>query len=172
MPQATDPQQSKGWASHRSNENVIRALASSKVHNLTPEETLAWIGGLIGPAAASELVTFLTQLDLPDTMGVLDGKVDWAPSKTRLDINTAVMFNCAARIAANPHKGDANSAWVARASRFWTLAAKVRELGHSDALVVPGSQVLAAGYKRRVCPEARAVTAAMAQLVALDRQLS
>jgi MoxR-like ATPase len=106
------------WASLRSWEFAMRALAGARIHGLTDGERDALIAGFVGQAPALEFVTWLRDADLPDAADVLDGKVQWSPSPMRPDRTQAVLASCVAVV-----RNDKTSLKVERGRRLWNILA-------------------------------------------------
>jgi len=95
QPASNSPQASLSWPSHRTWAMATRALAASKIHQLTEDETDRYAGSFVGPSAMSELRTFIAHVDLPDPALLLDCKIRWKHDKDRLDRTVAVLSACA-----------------------------------------------------------------------------
>lgn len=116
MPTAFDPGASMAWPSPRTWEMATRALAGSEVHALDQTNTEVLVEAFVGTAAASEFITYLAKLDLPDPADVLDGKVQFKHEPSRLDRTAAVLDSCAALVS-SPTAPKRN----ARADVLWRL---------------------------------------------------
>jgi MoxR-like ATPase len=91
------------WPSHRTWELACRAIAGSRIHypgDATLEHTM--LRGFVGDGAATELVSFLKNQDLPDVERLLDGKLTWRHNKSRLDVTHAVIGSAVALIKSMP----------------------------------------------------------------------
>ncbi len=135
MPQAGDPNLSRGWPSHRSWENATRAIASATVHGLSEQDGEELLTAFVGHGAAGEFITWRHQVDLPDPEEVLDGKVKFTFDEKRLDRSLAVYSSCAAVVAPKdaPKRKE-------RAEACWKLLAEAA--GTAMDVAVPAAQVL------------------------------
>ena len=188
MPSPGHPDQSKAWPSHRSNEVAIRAWASCIVHNLDGVERLAMLSGLIGVEQTNAMVAYISSMDLPDAMKVLDDLPQdvrvldgedadgnevyrtvkgspWRPGD-RLDVTVLTMLETAEILREHPHMTcDDPELWVKRATHWWELAIAVDKAGHTEAIFRPAGFVIRAGYGHRVCPAVRALTAEISEFM-------
>ncbi len=135
VPKQGAPALSRAWPSDRSWEYATRALASSEVHNLTPEERDELVSAFIGAEAYAAFCTFVEEQDLPPIADVLDGKVEFTHSKSRLDRTAAVLNSAAALVTPKDAKKRAE-----RSAKLWQLLDTVGK-GHLD-LVVPVAHAL------------------------------
>jgi MoxR-like ATPase len=90
-PNADSPALSRAWPSDRSWKLAVRALASSRVHNLDVAQRDQFVAGFIGEGVAHEFFNFIESLDLPDVRHVLDGSAPFNHSAVRLDRTVAVI---------------------------------------------------------------------------------
>jgi len=120
QPAAGDPQASKAWPSPRTWEMATRALAGAQVHDLSPVDREELMTAFVGTAAAAELMSFVTNSDLPDPADVLDGKVKFVHDTRRLDRSVAVLSSCAAMVSPpNAAKREP------RAEKLWEIVGEV-----------------------------------------------
>jgi hypothetical protein len=120
QPQAGSPQASLPWPSRRTWAMATRALAASKIHNLTEAETDRYVGSFVGQAAMVELQSFITNLDLPDPEELLDGIVSLKHNKSRLDRTMAALSACASLVLPkDAHKRSE------RAAMLWKIVRDV-----------------------------------------------
>lgn len=151
MPEANDPQASKGWPSPRSWSNASRAMASADVHGLDEETRGAFVAAFVGAAAEIELAAWQVQADLPDPADVLDGRVIFAPDPHRLDRTMAVVSGCAALVTPkSAAKRDE------RAAACWALCGRIADAA-ADVAVAGVEALTRAGLS--TTPEARPVLA-------------
>ncbi len=115
-PKTGDPQASAAWASDRSWESATRALAGAECHGLSQEDTEIFVAAYISAGIATELFAFIEKQDLPNPADVLDGKVKFQHSKTRIDRTMAVASSCTALVT--PEKADKRKE---RAAALWNL---------------------------------------------------
>jgi MoxR-like ATPase len=166
MPAAGDPQQSRAWPSHRSNEFATRALASAKVHGLTEAETDEFFAAFVGQAVATQFAAWRVALDLPDPSAVLDGTVTWTHDPKRLDRTAAVLGACTTLVV--PLDAAKRKA---RAAKLWKILADVmatdKDLVVMQVRVLVGRKIGLVGM-----PEARPVTEGLAPLLRAGGYLS
>lgn len=113
-PKAEDVAASLAWPSDRSWEAATRAYASGKVHGLSVTAAEVFVEAFVGGAVASEFFAFIAEQDLPNPADLLDGKVTFTHSKTRLDRTMAVLSSCAALVSPNAaakRKDRAGAMW-------------------------------------------------------------
>lgn len=135
MPKSGDPKASKAWPSQRTWEYVMRALASAEVHKLTEVERDDGLSAFVGAGPAGELLTYLTEADLPDPAELLDGKVKFIHEPKRLDRTVAVLSSCAALVTSQ--KAEKQSE---RAAALWKLCQPI--VKDAADLVVPTGRAL------------------------------
>jgi len=98
QPVASAPGASSSWPSRRTWAMATRAMAASKIHGLGDEETDRYVGSFVGTAAVVELRSFITKLDLPDPADLLDGRIQFKHSDTRMDVTMSVLSACSALV--------------------------------------------------------------------------
>lgn len=130
MPAPDTPEASGAWASPRSVEMGTRALAGAAIHKLTIDQRQQFVGSHVGTGFAIALEGFMAQLDLPDAVDVLDGKVVFNIDKKRLDRTAAVLTSCTAFAAHDKSKENKS-----RMEVLWSLLDEV-VTSHAD-LVIP-----------------------------------
>ncbi len=119
QPPDGDPARGRAWPSHRSWELAMRALAGSRIHGLSEDDTDTVLAAFVGAPAASQYADWLAKANLPDPVAVLDGgKFEHDPD--RLDRTVAVLASCAALVA--PKQAEKR---LQRAARLWTLIGEV-----------------------------------------------
>ncbi len=136
VPADGDPNGSRGWPSHRSNDLATCVLATATilgVDELIVDELYA---GFVGRAAATEFVAFRTMADLPDPEAVLDGAVKWEHDKTRLDRSMAVLSACAAYVQSTTEQKKREKRGVA----LWTLIGTV--MADATDVAIPAARLL------------------------------
>lgn len=117
MPKANSPDLSRAWPSPRTWELATRALAGSKIHNLTEEEEMpAFVSAFVGEGPAIELLAYMREMDLPMPEDVLDGKVPFKHEPLRLDRTMAVISACTAFLS--PPKAPKRKE---RADKMWEI---------------------------------------------------
>lgn len=116
MPKVGSKDVNRSWPSPRTWEMATRAYASSRVHNLSEVEREAFIGSFVGSGPASELMTYINQMDLPNPSDILEGKVKFKHNPDRLDRTAAVLASCAALLA--PPQAENRRP---RAAKFWEI---------------------------------------------------
>jgi MoxR-like ATPase len=117
MPKSGDPKASKAWPSHRTWEYAMRALAGAEVHGLKETMRDELLAAFVGTGAAGELITYITEADLPDPADLLDGKVEFTHSPKRLDRTIAVLSSCAALVTSAKAAKQAD-----RTAALWKLS--------------------------------------------------
>lgn len=140
-PLATDPAASRAWPSDRSWENATRALASARVHGLTPAETDEFVSAFIGNKAYAEWKVWIKEQDLPDAAQLLDGKVTFTHDKARLDRTVAVLNACVtlvSPVSAPMREGRTIAFWKMIAALFADTSVS------QDLIIVPAQQLIAA----------------------------
>ncbi len=115
-PKAGDPQASAAFPTPRSWEMALRGLAGAECHGLSPEDTEIFVAAYISAGIATELFAFIEKQDLPNPADVLDDKVKFQHSKTRIDRTMAVASACTALVT--PEKADKRKE---RAAALWNL---------------------------------------------------
>ncbi len=88
----------RAWPSRRTVEYAAVALASSRVHGLSEQDTDTFMSGFVGTAWVSEFRSWTELADLPAPADVLDGKESFKHDPLRLDRTLAVLGACAALI--------------------------------------------------------------------------
>ena len=134
QPAANDPQRSRGWPSPRSWDHAIRAKASAKIHGLSDDETMEFIGGFIGRGALIELLAYEHTMDIPDLEGVLDEKIKWQPSGERLDLTMAVLSGCTAMVC-SPVPPAFAQRHAARLNVLWKLLDATADIAQDIAVL-------------------------------------
>ncbi len=122
QPQAGSPQASLPWPSRRTWAMATRAMAASRIHGLSESDTDRYVGAFVGQTAVVELRSFLTNLDLPDPAGLLDGAVEFGHDPDRLDRTMAVLSACAGTVL--PSNAVRRSG---RAAVLWKIVREVAE---------------------------------------------
>jgi len=135
QPAPTDPQSSRAWASPRTWEYALRALASARCNGLNESETELFVGSFISESVANEFFVWRREQDIPSPFDLLDGKVTFEPKVSRLDRTVAVLNSCVAVLTSDAAKRDMPLR-KARADRFWPIALKIVE-ETPDLLVSP-----------------------------------
>lgn len=134
QPAPTDPQSSRAWASPRTWEYALRALASARCNGLNESETELFVGSFISESVANEFFVWRREQDIPSPFDLLDGKVTFEPKVSRLDRTVAVLNSCVAVLTSDAAKRDMPLR-KARADRFWPIALKIVE--ETPDLLVP-----------------------------------
>ncbi len=139
-PKAGDPKGSRGWPSDRSWEAATRALASAAVHGLTDTETEAFVAAFIGEGVAGEFFAFKAKQDLPNPADILDGRVRFVHSSSRLDRTYAVLQACTALVT--PKEAQRRDE---RAIALWSEVLEPLVLAKADLdVLVPSVEALIA----------------------------
>jgi len=153
QPPSGSPAASGAWPSRRTWEMATRAIASSKIHDLSEMEFDRFVGSFIGGAAMAELRAWLMNMDLPDPSELLDGQATFQHNKDRLDRTLAVFASCVALVSPSGAEKRAERAGV-----LWKMLRDnldVADIIYPAVTALSRAEVkLVAGY-----PEARAVLA-------------
>lgn len=122
----------QAYPTHRSWEDAIRALASSRYHRLDAQETWAYVGSFIGESVANEWRAYLQTKEIPDAADWLAGRVTLDLRPTRADVASAVLRTAVALLASTKEDG----AFVDRCVFLikWFIANNV---GYSDLVSGP-----------------------------------
>ncbi len=159
MPEQGDPNLHRAWPSLRSWELAQRVLATSEVHDLGEEDRDTLGAGCVGEAAWAELLTYLSTLDLPDPVALLDGQIKWAPDTRRIDIAAVTLDACVALVT--PTTQDTTQR-VKRATALWHLLDQASQLGLRDltqsaqaSLIKAGLMAPCGGIANKVLAESR-----------------
>lgn len=157
QPKSNDPNASRAWPSPRTWEYATRAIATSEVHGLSKSDRLTMIAAAVGNTAASDLLRWEREQDLPDPGLFLDGKVSFTHNPRRLDRTQALLSACAALV--KPESCDNRTA---RAGALWTFLGQISE----DAADL-GAPVVGTLWKAKLVgmKEARPVLASMEAVV-------
>lgn len=121
QPSINDPKASEAWPSPRSWEAATRALASARLHGMSGVNQFQMVAGFIGTGVASELDSFITNVDLPDIEGLLDGKVKWKHNPERLDRTCAVLSSATSYVISNHNKDG----FKPRINKLWSLISNI-----------------------------------------------
>lgn len=111
---------SPAYATQRSWETMMRIIATSEVHKLTPEESAVLMNGTVGSGPTIELIAFQELADLPDIEQVLDGKVKFAHDPARPDRTHVTLTSCGTLVS--------NKACEDRVGRANTLYRVVKQI--------------------------------------------
>jgi MoxR-like ATPase len=149
MPKSGDPKASKAWPSQRTWEYVMRGLAGAEVHGLPEIDRDELLAGAVGTGAAGELITYITEADLPDPADLLDGKVTFVHEPKRLDRTVAVLASCAALVTGNKATKQAE-----RSAALWKICQPI--VKDAADVIVPAARSLVKA-KLSKAPEARPV---------------
>lgn len=99
MPDLNDPKASRSWPSFRSWECAARALAGSRVHNLSDVDTDTWMISHVGTGPVAQFRQHISQADLPDPRAFLEsGGKGWKHDAQKLDRTLAVFTQCASLV--------------------------------------------------------------------------
>lgn len=132
------PSGTLAWPSDRTWEMATRALASARVHRLTPTETELFVSAFIGNAAASEWQVWRDEQDLPDPVAILDGVEGFVPDR-RLDRTHAVITACSTLVL------ETHEEHPDRTEAFWSLCSDLIGGGAPDLLVSAVTALVRAG---------------------------
>lgn len=122
-PKATSRDADGAWASLRTWEFAMRAIAGARIHKLTEAERDLLIAAFVGDSTAVEFATWLRDADLPEPADVLDNRVTWKPEAFRPDRTQAVLDSCAACVL-----GDKDDARMqARARVLWSILGSLQD---------------------------------------------
>lgn len=101
MPEPNSPQASRAWPSPRTFEKAARALAASKIHDLTNVNRDLFIEAFLGQAMTLDFTSWQESISLPDVEAFLDGKIRWKHDSARPDITTALLDQASAFLKVN-----------------------------------------------------------------------
>jgi hypothetical protein len=107
------------------------------------------LAGAVGTGAAGELITYITEADLPDPAELLDGKVTFTHEPKRLDRTTAVLASCAALVTSPKAVKQAD-----RSAALWKICQPI--VKDAADVVVPAARTMVKA-KLSKSPEARPV---------------
>jgi MoxR-like ATPase len=127
----------RAWPSDRSWEHAVRAFASAKVHGLTDAQRDEFVAAFVGEGAAGEFMNFVREADLPDPAQLLDGKIKFTHSKSRLDRTHAVLAACASLVA--PRGAEKRDE---RSTAFYEMMTQLMSDGLDHDVMVPAVQTL------------------------------
>lgn len=166
-PAAGSPEQSRAWPSLRSWANATWALAGAEIHGLPEAERDELFAAFIGRPAAAEYLAYDRNLDLPDPIDLLDGKVAFKHDARRLDLTCAVLSACSALLVPPPGVKDKSAADVrkARAIRLWGVMGDVVKAGDTDCAVPAGRALCNPKVGLSHMAEARPVLTKMAPVL-------
>lgn len=142
LPSMDSPDASKAWASGRSWEMAVHALAGAACMGLGVEGDMM-LQGAIGQKAAGELRQFETMADLPDPTELLDAKDHrkvWRHDPQRPDVTAAVLNSCAALVC--PRNAEDR---VARGDNMWKIVGSLTD-NCADLSVTAARAIAQAGH--------------------------
>ncbi len=151
-PKVGDPAMSRAWASDRTWEYAVRAMASATVHGLDDSDRDEFAAAFIGTKVYQDFATYIEQADIPAAADVLDGKVAFKWEVKRLDRSAAIITACTALIV--PAGAEKR---MERASKLWEI---LLDTTHAD-ITVPSVTALCRTDLHRA-KEARPVLAKLA----------
>jgi hypothetical protein len=136
MPKGGHVDRAKAWPSPRTWELATRALGGAIVHKADGNMTNDLIEAFVGHGAASEFETFRTKLDLPDPAQVLDGKIKFKHTPTRLDRTVAVLSACTALVSSPKCECRDD-----RSKKFWEIIRKIGD-DATDLIISPAAALI------------------------------
>jgi MoxR-like ATPase len=116
-PKVNSPEADGAWASLRTWEFAMRAIASARIHGLTEAERDLLVAAFVGDSTAVEFAAWLRDADLPEPADVLDRKIAWQPVSFRPDRTQAVLDSCTACVLADKDAARRTE----RARVLWSL---------------------------------------------------
>lgn len=137
-PKGNNPKAGRAWPSDRTWELATRALAASKVHDLSESERDTLLQAYVGVEAATAFSTYMESADLPNIAELLDGKATF-PANAPMD-KAAVVMNAGTALVAN--KQCPNRA--ARAEALWKLLG-AQGTGRLDIVAAPVTALINEG---------------------------
>lgn len=158
MPDAGSPDRSRAWPSHRTWDIAIHALTGARIHGLDEPSTITLVSGYVGVGAAKELIAFMSNLDLPDPIKLLDTGAGWVHDKRRPDRTIAVLASCAAIVI--PDTAEKRDE---RQTALWALLAPM--VDHHIDLITPACRAMVA-VKLYGCDNSRKVLGKAAPIFA------
>jgi hypothetical protein len=135
MPDMGSQNRSKAWPSPRSWAMATRVIAGAAVHRASELLTDELIAAFVGAGAASELITYKRNFDLPDPEDILDGKVKFKHKAKRLDRTMAVLSSCTALVASPTCKARDK-----RIDKLWTIMSSISD--EAIDVTVPSAKIL------------------------------
>jgi hypothetical protein len=136
----------RAWPSPRTWDFAINAVTTAEIihSEAYPTKHLGSeiIASLCGPAAGTRWAAWSKNLDLPSPKALLEGKVKWKPSKTRLDINHA-----AAEAIMSFWRGQTDPK-IRRdyALKIWEIFTMYKHIDAVDTIKTPLRELGAAGF--------------------------
>lgn len=109
----------RSFASRRTIAFAMHALAASTVHGLDTKEREALVKGFVGTTWWNAYTAFLSKMNLPDPLDILDGKVAWKFDPARIDVAWAVLSSCTSHVVNENDKALRNK----RGELLWSLLA-------------------------------------------------
>lgn len=141
-PKNNDPQASKAWSSPRTMEYATRAMAAAEVHRLNEADSDIFMAAFIGEQAATELIAFRNQQDLPDPAEVLDGQISFKHDRKRIDRTWAVLSACTTLVTPTTCENRDDRAGV-----MWEILEDVAD-DASDLVAAPCRAMLKSGLSK------------------------
>jgi len=135
MPEQNDPRASRAWASPRSWECAVRALASGRVHGLSEMDVDRWMASHVGVGPIAQFRAFISEANMPDPEALLDGKVGWEHDPARLDRTLSVLTGCVSLVTS---PGCANQ--PKRMEKLWEIMTPIAD--QAADVCVPAVQTL------------------------------
>lgn len=166
MPETGSNELGGAWASPRSWDMAIRALAGARANQLPEDEEDLLLQGTIGLGIAGELRAYQAEADLPDMEKLLDANDPekiWVHNPMRPDLTQAVFDGCTALVTPKDAKHR-----VKRAQALWMLFDGVvddaADVAVSSARALVRAGLTAGGDARKIMRKMGPVLKAMGAL--------
>ncbi len=131
----------RAFPTRRSVANAMHALASAKVHKLSPDETSTLVKGFVGEAWWLAYNAFIENMTVPNAADVLDGVTPWKHDPMKLDVTFVLLAKAAALVVGEREK----RVQQARGQALWTILANVtdsaKDVGFDAAWALAGAGV-------------------------------
>jgi MoxR-like ATPase len=144
LPEIGNPDRSKAWASPRTWERAMRAIATVEALDETAALRDTLVQGCLGHAASVELAAYIKAVDLPDPEVLLGTPSMWVPDTKRLDRTMAVLGSVAAFVESRWKADEGKDSAPRRAlwEAAWFLMAAAVEAGITDVVAFPARTLL------------------------------
>jgi MoxR-like ATPase len=131
----------RAFPTRRSVANAMHALASAKVHGLSPDDTSTLVKGFVGEAWWLAYNAFIENMSVPNAADVLDGVTPWKHDPMKLDVTFVLLAKAAALVVGEREK----RVQTARGQALWTILADVtaaaKDVGFDAAWALAGAGV-------------------------------
>ena len=142
IPNAQDENASAAYPTPRSWDLATRAFAGAAIHGLSDQDRNELLSSFIGIPAASEFLTFVREVDLPDPIALLDGKETFNHKASKLDRTVAALMSMTSVILNNASTPEAVALKKKRVEMLWKILNDIFELKTGEDLIVPTVKLL------------------------------